>query len=290
MRKTFFILLNLLFAANIIANNNQTLVLVHGAWYGNWAWYQTEHYMEQFGVNVISVNLPGHGIDNTDPGTVTLADYIETIHQAIDTIEGEVVLVGHSMGGIAISATAEAYPDKIDKLVYLAGFMVQDGSSMLDIALQDKKSLILPNITIDTVNMVVDINRDQVAEIFYNRHKNAPVVNLTKKLLTKEPLIPIVTPLSLTMNNYGSIPRYYISTKDDKAVTRKIQKQMISSLPCRKVYGIRADHCPFLTNNVSLMLVFRNILKDDLGLGDDVFSNDEFIGEDIEVIMPGVTL
>ncbi|MCG8699899.1 MAG: alpha/beta fold hydrolase, partial [Bacteroidales bacterium] len=249
MKKVTFIILALLLSTGIFASSRPyTFVLVHGAWHGDWAWFIMEHKIKQTGADVISINLPGHGLDDSEPGDVELEDYVNTIYSAIDTIStNQVILVGHSMAGIAISATAEAYPDKIDKLVYLAGFLLQDGSSLLDEAILDTESLILPNISIDTLHQKVDINLDKVMEIFYNDSTHLPLVTLSQKLLTPEPLIPLATPLTLTVNNYGSIPRYYIETLNDKAVTPTLQQRMYTNLPCRKVYRINSEHSPFLT-------------------------------------------
>ena len=56
--------------------------------------------------------------------------------QAVDDAyalgRGKVVLVGHSMGGLAITAAAERAPDKIAKIVYLAAFMPASGVPGLD--------------------------------------------------------------------------------------------------------------------------------------------------------------
>lgn len=264
MKRVQLVVLTIVLSAKLFGSQHPyTFILVHGAWHGDWAWFIMEHKIKKAGADVISVNLPGHGIDTTTPGNIVLDDYVDAVHSAIDTIStNEVILVGHSMAGIIISAVAEAYPEKVDKLVYLAGFLVPDGRSMLDEALIDTHSLILPNIAIDTINKKVDINLNSIMDIFYNDTSLLPLVTLSKKLLTPEPLFPVATSVSLTLNNYGSIPRYYISTTNDKAVTPWLQERMYTQLPCRKVYQINSEHSPFLTRSGDLMKIFKKIAKD----------------------------
>jgi len=45
----------------------------------------------------------------------------------IDSIDGKVILVGHSKNGIMISQAAEYRPGKIDKLIYLAAYLIPNG-------------------------------------------------------------------------------------------------------------------------------------------------------------------
>ncbi len=240
--------------------NNYTFVLVHGSWHGDWAYYQVETLLQNSGNRVICINLPGHGIDKTDPGQVTLEDYQNAITDVLDTIPGQVILVAHSMGGIAISMAAEARPEKICKLVYLAAFMLKSGQSMLEMSLKDTASLVGPNLIFDFDNNTVDINRENVRELFYN-HTGSAKIELAKKLLTPDPLQPVMTELYLTNENYGSIPRFYISTLDDNTITPYFQYKMYRELPFRNTYYICSDHSPFLSAPLQLNHILLNIAR-----------------------------
>lgn len=262
--KRLFILLGIsfLFAGNIkCASESHIYVLVHGAWHGNWTYYKLQYELEKAGHTVISVNLPGHGLDTTNPGSVTLTDYQNAIVTVLDTISEPVVLVGHSMGGIAISMAAETRPEKIDKLVYLAAFMPQNGESMLDLALQDSLSMIGPSLIFDFPNMTVDLVRENISAIFYDV-STAEYVLLSEMLLTPNPLQPLITPLTLTPENYGTVRRFYITTSYDRAITPAFQEVMYTNLPCEKVYTLNTEHSPFFSAPQNL----KNILDK---IGDD---------------------
>jgi pimeloyl-ACP methyl ester carboxylesterase len=259
MKKIMFIIIWAITTMTVQgAINDQTYVLVHGAWHGSWAYYKLHALLENSGNRVISINLPGHGIDKTDPGEVTLDDYRDAVVEVLDTIPEQVILVGHSMGGIAISVAAEARPEKISKLVYLAGFMPKNGESMLDLALKDTASLIGPNLIFDFQNNTIDIKRGNISDIFYNRF-NSKDIQLSKTLLTPNPLKPIITKLVLTEENYGSIPKYYISTLRDKAVTPYFQYKMYKDLPFNNIFYMCSEHSPFFSQPHHLKRILTRI-------------------------------
>ncbi len=56
---------------------------------------------------------------------------------------------------------------------------------------------------------------------------------------------PLATPVSLTEENYGRIPRVYIETLKDRAISPWLQKEMYERLPCQKVISMDTGHWPF---------------------------------------------
>ncbi len=104
-----------------------TYVLIHGAWHGAWCWDKVVSLLKMKGHRVEAPDLPGHGKDRTPIGEVSLEAYAEKICKVLDAELEPVILVGHSMGGIAISQAAEYLPDKIETLVYLTAFLLRDG-------------------------------------------------------------------------------------------------------------------------------------------------------------------
>lgn len=245
-------------AAPAQAQQGKHYVLVHGSWHGAWNWYQVETLLELAGQTVTTVDLPAHGIDGANPGTVTLADYAQAVIDRIDAIDGQVILVGHSLGGITLSTVAEARPQKIEKLVYLAAFLLPDGVSALEAASQDPDSLAVQNLIIDSNAGTVDIDRTDLREIFYASSPPSEVT-LASALLRLEPLAPVVTPLSLTPQNFGSVRRFYITTLQDRAISPPVQEMMYTQTPVEKVYKMNTDHSPFFSKPVQLTQILLDI-------------------------------
>ena len=109
----------------------RTYVLVHGAFAGAWTWDRVVPLLEADGSTVLTLDLPSHGDDATPIAEATLDGYTAKVVELIDSADEPVVLVGHSMGGLVVSQAAEARPDKIERLVYLAAFLTEDGASLL---------------------------------------------------------------------------------------------------------------------------------------------------------------
>ena len=87
------------------------------------------------------MELPGHGADQTPAEALSLTSYVDAVVEALPS-EGPVVLVGHSMAGIVISAVAERVPDRVSKLVYIAAYLPRDGESLYQLSQTDTGSLV----------------------------------------------------------------------------------------------------------------------------------------------------
>jgi len=235
-------------------------VLVHGAWHGAWCWATTARLLVARGHRVTTLDLPSHGADKTSPASVTLAHYAARVIAALDSIDGPVVLVGHSMGGIVISTVAEARPTKVEKLVYLAAFLLPSGASLLDVALQDTDSLTPANLVVRPDEGVVDVNRDAIRELFYAECERE-VVDRARMLLKPNPFAPLATPLTLTDASYGRVRRFYVSCSRDRAITLATQRSMVTAMPCEAVRELNTDHSPFFSQPDRLRDVLDQIAQ-----------------------------
>lgn len=223
-----------------------TFVLVHGSWHGAWCWYKIVPLLEQAGHKAIAVDLPGHGRDWTAPGEVTLQSYVESISRVLDEQAEPVILVGHSRGGIVISQTAEYRPEKIRTLVYLAAFLIPNGEAMLPTALSDAESLIVPNLVVNEEQGSHTLKAEAFRKALYADCSQEDMT-LATALLTPEPNAPVATPLSLSDEKFGRIPRVYIETLQDKGVGPELQKKMYSAIPCQHIISMETSHSPFLS-------------------------------------------
>ncbi len=239
-----------------------TFVLVHGAWHGSWAWYRIETNLIDSGHRVINVNLPGHGIDKTDTKTITMDTYCQAVIDSIETTKRKVILIGHSMGGAVISQVAERIPNKIRKLIYVAGFLLQDGESVFGASSNDPGSLVAP-LQPDTINKVLPIATKprEVRSVFYGGSKKFDI-RLSSSLLKPNPLLPLQEALELTDERYGKIPRFYIKTTRDKAISLSMQESMIAAMPCQWSDTIHAAHSPFFSRPRKLTRMLLRIARD----------------------------
>jgi pimeloyl-ACP methyl ester carboxylesterase len=223
-----------------------TFVLVHGSWHGAWCWHKLIPLLEQKGHRVVASDLAGLGADNTPPSEVTLDTWTEQVAQLLDDQPEPVVLVGHSRGGIVISQVAEARPDRVGLLVYLAAFLLRDGESLIQVAQTDAESRILPNLVVDEAAGVHTVRTGAAREIFYHDCSDEDVAFAVVRL-RPEPNAPTFTPLRLTDARFGRVPRAYVACRHDRAVGPALQARMRAALPCRTTVELDTGHSPFFS-------------------------------------------
>jgi pimeloyl-ACP methyl ester carboxylesterase len=234
-------------AAQAMAAENPTIALVHGAFEDAHIWDGVTAKLQADGYRVISVDLPGRPSAPLAPSLVSVDVYRDTVLNAIANESQPVVLVGHSFGGITLSAVGEVAPAKIKTLVYLAAYLPQDGESMLSLAKQDRDSKAGPALHIDEQAGMVSVNYDARADLFANGASEG-LRKVLPDLILDEPLAPIVTPLKLTTAGLGTVDKVYIHTALDQVVSPYLQQKMIDATPVRLQLTLNTGHTPFLTD------------------------------------------
>ncbi len=223
-----------------------TFVLVHGGWNGGWCWEKVVPLLEETGHKVEAPDLPGLGDDRTPISEVSLQGYADRIAQVLDAQPEPVVLVGHSSGGTVISQTAEQRPDKVKLLVHLAAFLLRDGEVLFSVGENDTGSLILPNLVMSEDGSSATIREDVIREALLHDCPEEDVER-AKSRFAPQALAPFATPLSLTEGNFGRVPRAYIETLQDRAISPPFQEYMYGRQPCREVLTMDTSHSPFFS-------------------------------------------
>jgi len=109
-------------------------VLVHGAAAGGWFWAPVAERLRAQGHRAFTPTLTGMGERrHLLSREVTLDTWVEDIVNLVEFGDlRDLVLVGHSFGGIPITGVADRVPDRIRRLVYLDAIVPQPGRSVLD--------------------------------------------------------------------------------------------------------------------------------------------------------------
>lgn len=235
-----------------------TVVLVHGAWEDASIWGGVVAELESAGHVVQTVNLPGRAGDTTPTSQITLEAHRDAVLAVVRQSEAPVVLVGHSFGGMTISAVAEAEPGKIRRLVYVAAYLPQSGQSLQDLAFSDPDSKAGPNFEVDEPNLVARIKYEARADLFLN-DADAALREGFADTMVDEPLIPLGTPVALTAERFGTVPKAYIRTLRDQVVSPALQERMLAATPVEHVVGIDSGHAPFLTRPAELAAAILDV-------------------------------
>jgi len=109
-----------------------TYVIVHGAWGGGWDWKHVDRLLTAGGNEVYRPTLTGQGEhSNLSSTNINLATHIQDIVNVIlwENLHN-VVLVGHSYGGMVITGVADRVPERIKHLVYLDALLPEKGENV----------------------------------------------------------------------------------------------------------------------------------------------------------------
>jgi pimeloyl-ACP methyl ester carboxylesterase len=112
-----------------------TFVLVHGAWHGGWCYARVAELLRGEGHRVFTPTLTGLGERShlANVGVINCSTHIKDILNVFHWEQlKDVVLCGHSYGGMVISGVADAIPNLVTSIVYLDTTIPQNGRSVLD--------------------------------------------------------------------------------------------------------------------------------------------------------------
>lgn len=120
-----------------------TFVIVHGAWGGGWSFQKVDRLLTERGHTVYRPTLTGLGerVHLASP-EVDLSTHIDDVVNVLRFEElDEVVLVGHSYGGMVITGVADRVPERIRKLIYIDAFAPENGESIFEIQGEEAEGL-----------------------------------------------------------------------------------------------------------------------------------------------------
>lgn len=107
----------------------KTYVLAHGSWHGAWCWRRVQERLVRQGHRVFAVSYTGMGerAHLLSPD-ITIDTFVADLMGVIEAEElDDVILVGHSFGGVPITGVADRAPERLRHLVYLDGLVLASG-------------------------------------------------------------------------------------------------------------------------------------------------------------------
>jgi pimeloyl-ACP methyl ester carboxylesterase len=112
-----------------------TFLICHGAWSAGWAWKKVRPLLRAAGHEVFTPTYTGLGERaHLSSRTITLDTHIADVMGVIECEDlNDIVLVGHSYGGMVATGVADRAGARIAKLVYLDAFVPESGQSLLDL-------------------------------------------------------------------------------------------------------------------------------------------------------------
>jgi pimeloyl-ACP methyl ester carboxylesterase len=118
-------------------NPSPTIVLMHGAFESAAAWSDVTRRLQRAGYRVVAPAVPLRDI----------ASDVACLDSVMRTVQGPVVLAGHSYGGVIISSLAARYPSRVAALVYVAALIPQTGETINELQAQFPGTMLGPDTT-----------------------------------------------------------------------------------------------------------------------------------------------
>ncbi|XUJ35525.1 alpha/beta fold hydrolase [Bradyrhizobium japonicum] len=118
-----------------MAARAKTFLLCHGAWSGGWAWKKMHPLMAQAGHRLVGPTYTGLGERaHLASPAIDLETHIRDILNVIKFEDlNDIVLLGHSYGGMVATGVADRARERVTQLIYLDAFVPRDGQSLFDL-------------------------------------------------------------------------------------------------------------------------------------------------------------
>jgi pimeloyl-ACP methyl ester carboxylesterase len=215
------------------------VVLVHGAWHGAWCWERVVPLLEARGLAVETLTLPS--IDAPADDQSGLSGDAAAVRAVLDKSGGASVLLGHSYGGMVITAAAAGRTD-VGRLVYLCAFMPETGQSLVEITggpapwiRETADGRALPDVSL-------------AAETFY-ADCDSESQRWAIERLRPMPLAPFAEPAAEVA--WRSLPSTYVVCAQDGALPPELQRDVFAPRASEAV-ELQASHSPFLSQPATL--------------------------------------
>ena len=213
-----------------------TFVLVHGGFHGSWCWDLLVAALEARSFRALAPDLPV-----TDP-SAGHEEYAAVLAGTISAVDDDVVLVGHSQGGLTIPLVAG--DRRVRRLVFLHAGVPQPGRSLVEfLAEHPEFAPHASGIAVDDAGRLV-IDADLARRIFFHDCRS-DVTEWALPQLRPQALKPWLDPSPLEA--WPATPCTYVIAAQDRALSPAACRRLASSLPGFDLAEIDAGHSSYLS-------------------------------------------
>jgi pimeloyl-ACP methyl ester carboxylesterase len=274
-------------------------VLIHGGWHNHAAWDRVTPILEANGYAALTLDLPGAGVNAIAPTSFAVRPFdlaafaaerssiagvtqeertqavVALVEEAGMRSDGKVILVGHSAGGMTISAVAERVPNRLLAVVYLAGFMVPNGMPLLAMLQHETlASALAPGLFVGDPAAIGatrihpastdEAYRALLKAAFYGDVPESEFAHAVSQLHCDESNAGALAPSEITRGRFGTVARHYIRCTQDRAIPLPGQDHMIATVDAAiggktTTHTMESSHSPFLSQPLNLSKILMGI-------------------------------
>jgi pimeloyl-ACP methyl ester carboxylesterase len=236
-----------------------TFVLVHGGGHGGWCWKSTAAALRGKGHDVYTPTLTGFGERSHLAACATsFQTFVDDVTRMIRFEDlHDVVLVGHSMGGVVIPRVAEEAADRVRSVVWLTAAVCADGESLQD--------TIPPT---PWISDAVTVGPDGTAHTDPDRILEAILQDGTpeQRAFVRERHLPypphaLVEPGRLSAFLALDLPTAYVVATKDRTIEPQVQERMANRLPAARRSSIDACHDCMVTHPAEVAGILADVSR-----------------------------
>jgi pimeloyl-ACP methyl ester carboxylesterase len=230
-------------------------VFVHGGFHAAWCWDRVIGELGRLGHDGVAMDLPGHGARSAEEST--LAARREAI---VSVMQPGDVLVGHSGGGFDATLAADAAPDLVRHMIYLAAALPREGRTYPEaMTMADHEDgdfdadvgEMLELLTFADDGAMTFADFDKTWQYFYHDCDEETARWAFERLGPERFGDTTVTPVSVPRYWEADLPRSFIVCQQDRAMPRWLADTVARRLGVQQL-SIDASHSPFLSRPAEL--------------------------------------
>jgi pimeloyl-ACP methyl ester carboxylesterase len=215
-----------------------SFVLVHGGGQGGWVWRDVAVALRARGHHVFTPSLTGFG-ERRHLQPASFETFVDDVANVILVEDlDDVVLVGHSMGGVVIPRVVERVPERIRRVVWVTAAVTSDGETLLEAVPQSP-----------AIARAVQLGPDGIAAFDTELLLDAGIHDGTaeqrefvRRRRDVYPNLALVEPGRLTAFLQLGLPTAYVVATDDRTIEPHVQERFVARLPGVRRAEIAAGH------------------------------------------------
>lgn len=149
------------------------IILIAGLWLDGSSWGEVVPVLRDAGHRTHALTLPGMESRTADRSGITLRDHVDAVVEVIDSLDGKVLLVGHSGGGAIAHAAVDRRPDRVARVVYVDAWPLGHGGVINDEIPAENGEMPLPDWSFFEPEDLVDLT-DELRAAFRARAIPSP--------------------------------------------------------------------------------------------------------------------
>jgi pimeloyl-ACP methyl ester carboxylesterase len=226
----------------MMAINNATVVLVHGAWADGSSWAKVIMALAESGVETVAAPLP----------LTSFQDDVAALDRALERVEGPVVLAGHAYAGGVIGATRN---EKVKALVYVAALAPDEGETVADVFYRGTPHPQAPKLAPDAHGLIY-LPQAAFAAAFA---QNASKEELAVLAAVQRPISPACITVKVGRPLWKERPSWFLVAEQDRMIVEDNHRFMAERMKAR-IRSHPVDHTPLVTAPATVVDIIREAI------------------------------